>query len=44
MYDEAADKVEARLRVLSRLPQVTKIDGQLVKPSDVEASMQFRDH
>jgi hypothetical protein len=38
MYDEAADKYEARLRVLARLPQVTKIDGELVKPSEVEAS------
>lgn len=41
MYDEAADKVEARLRVLARLPQVTKIDGQLVKPSEIEASTQY---
>ena len=38
MYDEAADKDEARPRVLARLPQVTKIDGDLVKPSEVEAS------
>jgi hypothetical protein len=41
MYDEATDKVEARLRVLARLPQVTKIDGQLVKPSEIEASTQY---
>jgi hypothetical protein len=44
MYDDAADKVEARLRVLARLPQVTKIDGQLVKPSEIEASTQYVDH
>ena len=41
MYEEAADREEARLRVLARLPQVTKIDGQLVKPSDVEAARKF---
>ena len=43
MYDECADKNEARLRVLARLPQVTKIDGELVKPSEVEASHAFLD-
>ena len=38
MYDEVADKNEARIRILQRLPQVTKIDGELVKPSEVEAA------
>ena len=41
MYDEASDREEARLRVLARLPQVIKIDGQLVKPSEVEAARRF---
>ncbi len=41
MYEEAADRQEARLRVLARLPQVTKIDGELVKPSEIEASKAF---
>lgn len=41
MYEEAADREEARLRVLARLPQVVKIDGELVKPSEIEASKQF---
>jgi len=41
MYEEAADRDEARLRVLARLPQVTKIDGDLVKPSEVEAARAF---
>lgn len=43
MYDEAADKDEARLRVLARLPQLMKIDGHLVKPSDIDAMKQFID-
>ncbi len=41
MYEEASDKEEARLRVLACLPQVTKIDGELVKPSEVEGARQF---
>ncbi len=41
MYDEASDREEARLRVLAHLPQLIKIDGQLVKPSEVEAARQF---
>ena len=43
MYDECADRSEARLRVLARLPHVTKIDGELVKPSELEASKEFVD-
>ena len=38
MYEEVGDKKEARIHVLARLPQVTKIDGEMVKPTDVEAS------
>jgi len=38
MYDDVADKNEAFLRVLKILPQVTKIDGRMVTPSDVEAA------
>jgi len=41
MYEEAADKHEAKLRILARLPQLTKIDGELVKPSEVEASRTY---
>ena len=41
MYDDCADKKEARLRVLAQIPHVTKIDGELVKPSEVEASKHF---
>jgi len=41
MYDEVSDKQEARLRILGRLPQVTKIDGDLVKPFEVEAAKEF---
>ena len=37
MYDDATDRAEAKLRVLKRLPKVTKIDGDLVKESDREA-------
>ena len=43
MYDDCADKNEARLRILARLPQVTKIDGELVKPAEIEASKNFID-
>jgi len=43
MYDDCTDKNEARLKVLARLPHVSKIDGELVKPSEVEASKDFLD-
>ena len=35
MYDEVDNP---RLRVLKRLKQVTKIDGDLVKPAEIEAA------
>jgi len=38
MYDEVGDKEAPRVHVLARLPQVTKIDGEMVKPSDIEAA------
>ena len=38
MYDDFSDKNEARLRVLMALPHVTKIDGKMVTPSDLEAA------
>ena len=38
MYEELPDRAEARIRVIAHLPQVTKVDGELVKPSDIEAA------
>ena len=38
MYEDLTDRAEARIRVLAYLPQVTKVDGELVKPSDIEAA------
>lgn len=38
MYEDLTDRSEARIRVIARLPQVTKVDGELVKPSDIEAA------
>ena len=38
MYEEVSDKQEARLKILQHLPQVTKIDGDLVKPFEVESA------
>lgn len=43
MYDEVSDCNEARIHVLSYLPQVTKIDGHFVKPSDLEAAQKLRE-
>lgn len=40
MYDEVAD---ARIHILSYLPQLTKIDGALVKPAELEAAQQLRE-
>eukprot|EP00552_Chaetoceros_brevis_P001621 CAMPEP_0197741236 /NCGR_PEP_ID=MMETSP1435-20131217/26969_1 /TAXON_ID=426625 /ORGANISM="Chaetoceros brevis, Strain CCMP164" /LENGTH=156 /DNA_ID=CAMNT_0043331281 /DNA_START=49 /DNA_END=519 /DNA_ORIENTATION=- len=36
MYEEVADQDVARLHILSRLPNLTKIDGVLVKPQERE--------
>lgn len=38
MYDELGDKSEARIQILQRIPQVTKIDGVLVKPTEIAAA------
>jgi len=38
MYDDLSDKNEARLRVLNALPQLTKIDGKMVTPSDLDTA------
>lgn len=43
MYDDLPDKNEARLHVLKHLPNVTKIDGEMVKPSEVEAAKNLAD-
>lgn len=43
MYDEVSDNDEARIHVLSYLPQVTKIDGRIVKPSELEAAQKLRE-
>ena len=36
MYDDVADKSEARLHVIKHLPNVTKVDGEMVKPAERE--------
>lgn len=38
MYDEAGGSKEARIEVLKRLSKVTKIDGEIVKPSEKDAA------
>jgi dynein light chain 1 len=37
IYDEMP-KEQARIEVLKRLPQVAKIDGDMVKPAEREAA------
>ena len=36
IYDEMPSKEQARIEVLKRLPQVIKIDGDMVKPTERE--------
>jgi dynein light chain 1 len=36
IYDEMPNKEAARIEVLKRLPQVAKIDGDMVKPAERE--------
>jgi len=43
MYDDIVDKAETRTLVLKYLPQLTKIDGQIVKPSEVEMAKKLLD-
>ena len=38
IYDEMT-KEQARIEVLKRLPQVAKIDGDMVKPAEREAAL-----
>lgn len=38
MYAEVASKEEARIQVLRHLPNLLKIDGEFVKPSELEAA------
>lgn len=40
MYSEVATKEEARIEILRRLPNLKKIDGGFVKPSEIEAAAQ----
>lgn len=39
MYSEAATKEEARIEILRRLPGLKKIDGEFVKPAEIEAAL-----
>ena len=34
MYDEVSSRKDARIEILKYLPNVTKIDGEMVKPSE----------
>ena len=38
---ECHAKAEARLRVLQHLPQVTKIDGEMVKPAEIDEALKL---
>eukprot|EP00578_Thalassiosira_sp_NH16_P005802 CAMPEP_0181131760 /NCGR_PEP_ID=MMETSP1071-20121207/30629_1 /TAXON_ID=35127 /ORGANISM="Thalassiosira sp., Strain NH16" /LENGTH=193 /DNA_ID=CAMNT_0023218039 /DNA_START=1364 /DNA_END=1945 /DNA_ORIENTATION=- len=40
MYSETSSKEEARIEILRRLPNLKKIDGEFVKPSEIEAAQQ----
>lgn len=40
MYSEVATKEEARIEILRHLPNLKKIDGEFVKPSELEAAQQ----
>ena len=40
MYSEVASKEEARIEILRHLPNLKKIDGEFVKPSEIEAAQQ----
>ena len=37
-YAEVGSKEEARIQILKRLPNLKKIDGEFVKPSEIEAA------
>ena len=38
MYSEVSSKEEARIEILRHLPNLKKIDGEFVKPSELEAA------
>ncbi len=40
MYAEVSTKEEARIEILRHLPNLKKIDGEFVKPSEIEAASQ----
>lgn len=40
MYSEVSSKEEARIEILRHLPDLKKIDGEFVKPAEVEAAQQ----
>ena len=40
-YSEVSTKEEARLEIIRRLPNVKKVDGEFVRPSEVEAAQQI---
>lgn len=40
MYAEVSTKEEARIEFLRHLPNLKKIDGEFVKPSEIEAASQ----
>lgn len=40
MYAEVSTKEEARIEILRHLPNLKKIDGEFVKPSEIEAAAQ----
>jgi dynein light chain 1 len=40
MYAEVSSKEKARIEILRRLPNLKKIDGEFVKPSEIEEALQ----
>ena len=38
MYSEVSSREEARIEILRHLPNLKKIDGEFVKPSELEAA------
>jgi hypothetical protein len=40
MYAEVSSKEKARIEILRRLPNLKKIDGEFVMPSEIEAAQQ----
>jgi dynein light chain 1 len=40
MYDEVSSRRDARIEILKYLPNVSKIDGEMVKPAEREEAAQ----